>query len=56
MDFIELEQIDNGTRVRVPAAHWARWPQIAESFRPVAEVQVTTVADISPTGDDMKEN
>jgi hypothetical protein len=27
----------NGNRVTVTVAHWRRWPQLAEHFRPVAD-------------------
>jgi hypothetical protein len=46
----------NGNRVTVTEAHWRRWPQLAEHFRPVAETPDTPVSIEPPTGDKTEEN
>lgn len=53
---IELEDIKTGQTVTVPRAHWLRYPQLAQSFRPVSEKKTTpVVATPAPTGQN-KEN
>lgn len=53
---IELED-KKGRKVTVPMTHWLRWPQLAETFRPVAEKKTTApVVTEAPTGDNTKEN
>jgi hypothetical protein len=55
VDLIELED-ERGDRVTVTVAHWQRWPQLAEHFRPVAETPDTPVSIEPPTGDNEMEN
>jgi hypothetical protein len=52
---IELEDA-NGNRVTVTVAHWRRWPQLSQTFRPVAETPDTSVSIEPPTGDKTEEN
>lgn len=53
---IELEEFESGNKVTVPVAHWLRYPQLAESFRPVSEKKATPVVTTpAPTGQN-KEN
>jgi hypothetical protein len=52
---IELEDA-NGNRVTVTEAHWRRWPQLAENFRPVAENTDPSGSNEPPTGDNTEEN
>jgi len=51
-------QDKNGNKTVIPVAHWNRYPQLAETFRPVAEKKTTNpVATIeAPTGDNEQEN
>lgn len=55
-DDIEIEDAD-GHKVTVTLAHWNRYPQLHESFRPVAEKKATSpvVVTPAPTGDEDKE-
>jgi hypothetical protein len=53
---MEIEDA-NGNRVTVTEAHWRRWPSVRESFRPVADQQVASAAEVEPpTGDNEMEN
>lgn len=48
---------DRGQKVTVDLAHWNRYPQLADTFRPVAEKKTTIpVVTEAPTGDNTKEN
>lgn len=47
---------DKGRKVTITRAHWVRYPQLAQSFRPVAEKKTTPVVATPPTGDTTKEN
>jgi len=53
-----IELIDgDGNKFTVTEAHWNRYPQLAETFRPVAEKKTTApVVTEAPTGDNTKEN
>lgn len=56
-DEIEIED-DKGRKVTVTLAHWNRYPQLHDSFRPVSEKKATVpvVVTPAPTGDENKEN
>lgn len=54
-DDIEIEDA-KGRKVTVTRAHWNRYPQLHESFRPVSEKKTTSVVTTpAPTGDEDKE-
>lgn len=55
MELIEIED-GRGNRVTVTVAHWRRWPQLAQTFRPVADAPDTAVSIDPPTGDKTEEN
>ena len=54
---IQIEDA-KGNKVTVTLAHWRRYPQLANTFRPVSEKKTTApvAATPAPTGDQNKEN
>lgn len=54
---LEIED-DKGNRVTVTRAHWVRWPQLAQHFRPVSENKATPPVAVTeaPTGDNEMEH
>jgi len=51
-------QDERGNKTVVDLAHWNRYPQLANTFRPVAEKKATALVATTetPTGDNEQEN